>query len=134
MGLEDTSVSYNNANGSADNIRFNILTDALWGVSSNLNVDGFRVSTTNIELATQDSPLFSEALSSVYNFDLADFSVEKRFVVVLGDAINHRGMEITGNFTSFTLTPAAVPIPAAAWLFGTGLLGLLGLKRRDSVS
>ncbi|WP_426991129.1 PEP-CTERM sorting domain-containing protein [Methylomonas sp. CM2] len=28
-----------------------------------------------------------------------------------------------------TSTPA-VPVPGAVWLFGTGLLGLLGLKRR----
>lgn len=27
--------------------------------------------------------------------------------------------------------PAAVPVPAAAWLFGSGLIGLLGLKRRS---
>ncbi len=26
--------------------------------------------------------------------------------------------------------PSAVPVPAAAWLFGSGLLGLLGLKRQ----
>ena len=33
----------------------------------------------------------------------------------------------SGNFsTSLTL----VPIPASAWLFGTGLIGLLGLSKR----
>lgn len=36
--------------------------------------------------------------------------------------------------TTFTLTatsvPAAVPVPAAAWLFGSGLLGLAGTARR----
>ena len=30
-------------------------------------------------------------------------------------------------------TPAAVPVPAAVWMFGTGLLGLLGLNRRKAV-
>ena len=34
---------------------------------------------------------------------------------------------------SFNLTPAAVPVPAAVWMFGTGLLGLLGVSRRKSV-
>lgn len=28
--------------------------------------------------------------------------------------------------------PSAVPVPAAAWLFGTGLLGLAGLRKRKS--
>lgn len=31
---------------------------------------------------------------------------------------------------SLTVTPAAVPVPAAAWLFGSGLLGLVGIARR----
>ncbi len=29
-----------------------------------------------------------------------------------------------------TLAPAAVPVPAAVWLFGSGLLGLVGVARR----
>lgn len=32
--------------------------------------------------------------------------------------------------TSFTLAPAAVPVPAAAWLLGSGLLGLVGVARK----
>jgi hypothetical protein len=32
---------------------------------------------------------------------------------------------IEGDFT-----PAAIPVPAAAWLFGSALLGLMGLRRR----
>ncbi|MGZ4960796.1 MAG: PEP-CTERM sorting domain-containing protein [Methylomonas sp.] len=33
---------------------------------------------------------------------------------------------------SFSLMPAAVPVPAAVWMFGTGLVGLLGINRRRS--
>jgi hypothetical protein len=39
----------------------------------------------------------------------------------------------TGAGTSVILTNinvAPVPIPAAVWLFGTGLLGLLGIRRK----
>lgn len=35
---------------------------------------------------------------------------------------------IEGTWTSFTTT--VVPVPAAVWLFGSGLLGLAGLARR----
>ena len=31
---------------------------------------------------------------------------------------------------SFLVRPSEVPIPAAAWLFGSGLIGLIGLARR----
>jgi hypothetical protein len=44
----------------------------------------------------------------------------------------------TGNnanfdFTTITITsitPAAIPVPAAVWLFGSGLIGLVGVARR----
>ena len=32
---------------------------------------------------------------------------------------------------SFELNVGVVPIPAAAWLFDSGLLGLIGLARRN---
>ena len=28
-------------------------------------------------------------------------------------------------------SPSAVPVPAAVWLFGSGLLGLIGVARRN---
>jgi hypothetical protein len=31
---------------------------------------------------------------------------------------------------SLTITPSAVPVPAAVWLFGSGLLGLISIARR----
>ena len=34
------------------------------------------------------------------------------------------------TFSSFTPTVATTPVPAAAWLFGSGLLGLAGTARR----
>jgi hypothetical protein len=37
-----------------------------------------------------------------------------------------------GNIYHFDINPAPVPIPAAAWLFGSGLLGLIGIARRKA--
>ncbi len=40
----------------------------------------------------------------------------------------------TGAVLSIDATPEvqAVPVPAAAWLFGTGLIGIVGIARRKS--
>lgn len=35
---------------------------------------------------------------------------------------------------SQVVPPASVPVPAALWLFGSGLLGLIGVSRRDGAS
>ncbi len=41
---------------------------------------------------------------------------------------------LSGNTLTFTpVAASAVPVPAAVWMFGTGLLGLLGLNRRKAV-
>jgi hypothetical protein len=40
---------------------------------------------------------------------------------------------LAGNTLSFA-APAAVPLPAAVWLFGAGLMGMLRLNRRKSMA
>lgn len=42
-----------------------------------------------------------------------------------------QGFNINFDFTDLTVTGIEVPLPAALWLFGTGLLGLLGGAWRD---
>jgi probable HAF family extracellular repeat protein len=50
--------------------------------------------------------------------------------VIVGWAVN--GLD-SSLFGSFMLTPTPVPVPAALWLFGSGLAGLVGvMKRRQS--
>ncbi len=38
------------------------------------------------------------------------------------------------SFTSFDYSVSTVPVPTAAWLFGSGLLGLVGVARRQAHS
>ena len=41
------------------------------------------------------------------------------------------GGDIGGDVRGMAfVTPSAVPIPSALWLFGSGLLGLVGIARR----
>jgi hypothetical protein len=42
------------------------------------------------------------------------------------------GGSIWWDNADLTATPSAVPVPAAAWLFGSALLGLMGISRRKS--
>lgn len=36
------------------------------------------------------------------------------------------------NYDAVSLTTSAVPVPAAVWFFGSGLIGLVGLRRKAS--
>ena len=47
--------------------------------------------------------------------------------------LHPQGLNLGGGSYQITMwgsTPAAVPIPAAVYLFGSGLIGLVGLARR----
>ncbi len=43
------------------------------------------------------------------------------------------GADTSAIVGSFNLTPSAVPVPAAVWLFGTGLIGLVGVGKRKKL-
>jgi len=49
---------------------------------------------------------------------------------VQGISISDGSIQLPGNNATLSLT--TTPIPAAAWLFGSGLLGLAGIRRRRS--
>jgi 3D (Asp-Asp-Asp) domain-containing protein len=46
------------------------------------------------------------------------------------DGLNVPGNSISGN--TLAVDVRVVPIPAAVWLFGSGLLGMVGVARRRS--
>lgn len=45
----------------------------------------------------------------------------------------HMGL-ISGEWLSFSTTPVVIPVPAAVWLLGSGLLGLVGVARRKTTA
>ena len=58
-------------------------------------------------------------------------------VALFGNLTDAAKTAIDGGATvqaSYELNVSAVPVPAAVWLFGTALLGLMGFKRKASVS
>jgi hypothetical protein len=38
-----------------------------------------------------------------------------------------------GTFDNISVSPAAVPVPAAVWLFGSALMGLFGIRKRKGM-
>ena len=57
-----------------------------------------------------------------------------RWDLVYAMAINASGQivgygRINGEGHAYLLTPTTVPVPAAFWLFGSGLIGLFGFMR-----
>ncbi|MCP4768329.1 MAG: VPLPA-CTERM sorting domain-containing protein [Gammaproteobacteria bacterium] len=52
-----------------------------------------------------------------------------RWVQVAGPDAVYRA-----DVASFLVMPSAVPVPAAVWLFGTALIGFVGISRRRKVA
>ena len=70
--------------------------------------------------------LFTAQSSTLTVTLLASDLVQGDTAVALRDRAS---LDITRS-AEFLLTTSAVPVPAAAWLFGSGLIGLIGLARR----
>lgn len=67
-----------------------------------------------------------------FSFDATDTITEASFTSYYSyfDGFDAGFGYMKGNWQEFTVT--AVPVPAAAWLFGSGLLGLAGIARRKT--
>ena len=107
-------------------------------------VDWFENISDSIPLQTDNPSPFS---FDVYSFSngffgtgLEDVSGKLVMSNIIGDfniaSISMRTLLNDGSFTSyveqnFVVTPA-IPIPAAVWLFGSGLIGLIGFARRKT--
>ena len=49
-----------------------------------------------------------------------------------GDWQDGNGASVTVDYVGAQVNVSAVPVPAAVWLFGSGLIGLVGIARRRS--
>jgi len=58
------------------------------------------------------------------------YTLDYTATVPAGDPSGMGGVQYALHLTGAVTAPAAVPVPAAAWLLGSGLLGLVGVARR----
>ncbi|MDD2762297.1 MAG: all3515 family Zur-repressed PEP-CTERM protein [Methylomonas sp.] len=129
--------------GSAEEILFNSSTNRWATLLGNTSIGLQLISATpglfigdqhNINLfANSDTINLDNALEDVFapifwtasNASAGTYTAEFRLVGLNNASIN------SGRFY-FDFTPVAVPVPAAAWLFASGLFGLVGLKRKQN--
>lgn len=116
----------------------------LTGITFNKPTDDWltTVNLTNHKFGALDYGYPSVALESNYHFATMHYSFADTFFntvssvqilfneYILGDSVGnvYPSVPISGGL----VTAAPVPVPAAAWLLGSGLLGLMGLRRKNS--
>ena len=72
-------------------------------------------------------------ISYVLEMSVEGAGSESWSTALFSDPADFESGGVTTTFTGLTAVPAVVPVPAAVWLFATGLLGLLGLNRRRAI-
>ena len=94
-----------------------------------VNDDGSFLDASGVMPTLLWSDLVSLGLSAPY---FGDVTVEVTYIgdFFNGDVLSTNDIPIEPDFDTTSLTINAIPIPAAIWLFGSGLIGLVGIARR----
>jgi hypothetical protein len=108
-----------------------LLQEAIWYLMGQTPPTGFTTATIgNNTFLNQAYTLFGSSMTAASN---GQFGVS--VLNLYPDQNNTPGTEVQdqlyyGGIGSEGGSPAPTPVPAAVWLLGSGLMGLLGLKRR----
>ena len=95
----------------------------------------------NVEIEHAENGMFFNPPFDVtaHTSSISDRQEESNMLWYMFGFPEQSGISINGSYTkvaaavdgfSLYIYPNAVPIPAALWLFGSGLLGLIGVSRR----
>jgi hypothetical protein len=94
-----------------------------------VNDDGDFLDASGVMPTLSWSELVSLGLSAPY---FGDVTVEVTYIgdFLNGEVLSTNDITIDPDFDTTSLTINPIPIPAAIWLFGSGLIGLVGIARR----
>lgn len=99
--------------------------------ASNLSLDGLDIISVRVGFQTllgQFANLIDDT-SMPSQATLASFPQAQMALTVVDNATGSFGPGVTGSLSSLSVTASPVPVPAAAWLFGSALLGLVARAR-----
>ncbi len=121
-----TALSYSWNNGATINLGSVVTNNApSWTACAGTLITGFQI-TANAVPFTPGTFSLANSAGSCYAGP----------VVVAGPGSNGTNSVLYGaesNYGNWTYSHTVVPVPAAAWFFASGMLGLLGLRRRTAV-
>ncbi len=109
-----------------------------YSFANSINSDGLVVGSSQTDGNTTHATLWNDTTAIDLNTLLDPATFAAGWVLTSANDINDLGW-IVGNATNatlgitrgFLLTPTAVPVPAAVWLFSSGL-GIMAFRRRKS--
>ncbi len=107
--------------------------------------DGFYISFTSVSsfaAADYNGFILTDIFDAVTDFTKLNYTLETNMVGLSLSDLYMTENELGFNFQGLTfstdtyvkLNISNVPLPAAAWLFGSGLIGLIGISRKKSMS
>lgn len=110
--------------------------EASWSMFADNTFNGstpiFQDTVTIVAGSTEQSTTFSDSYSRTFQVLAGDtFELFSNVAVDAFGNDNSAFAQMDGTFRVF-LEPVVVPIPAAIWLFGSGLIGLIGVARRKA--
>lgn len=110
--------------GNDPNTRFNENDRFKQDITSELGLQTLITLTITVDSNNMASAFFDFGSDSVDNLIIRDFTTMDLAPLQVLGGTNY----ISGGFGAFE--PVVVPVPAAFWLFGSSLLGLIGLAKR----